>query len=63
MNLRISTYRNYVGREDDPTCDKHFQNPGHKFCENAKFMIIEIMNNASLPKQERRSFLKHRENF
>ena len=52
-----------MGREDDSTCDKHFQNPGHKFCENAKFMIIEKMNNASLPKQERRSFSKDKENF
>ena len=50
-------------RADDPPCDKHFQNPGHKFNEHAKFMIIEKINNASLRKQQRRSHLEHTEGF
>ena len=52
MNLRINTHRNGVWREDGPPCDKHFQNPGHKFNEDAKFTIIEKIKNGSLPKKQ-----------
>ena len=45
MNLRISAHRNDVWSADGPLWDKHFQNPGHKFNERAKFMIIEEVNN------------------
>ena len=50
-------------RADDPPCDKHFKNLGHKFNEHAKFTIIEKIYNASLSKQQRRSLLEHREYF
>ena len=63
MNWRINTHRHEVWRADDPQCDKHFQNPGHKFNEHAIFMIIEKINNASLRKQQRRSHLEHIEGF
>ena len=45
MNLRINTHENDVWRADGPPCDKHFQNPRHKFNEHAKFSIIEKINN------------------
>ena len=60
MNLRINTHRNGVWREDGPPCDKQFQNPGHKFNEDAKFTIIEKIKNASRPKQQGRSLLEYR---
>ena len=46
-------------KKTSPTCDKHFQNPGKKFNKHAKFLIIKKMNNASLHKQQRQSFLKY----
>ena len=48
-----------MGKKTSPTCDKHFQNPGKKFNKHAKFLIIKKMNNASLHKQQRQSFLKY----
>ena len=42
-------------RVDDPPCDKHFQNPGHKFNEHAKFAIIEKITHLS-PAIETKSF-------
>ena len=48
---------------DGLLCDKHFQNPRHKFNKHATFTIIEKTNGASLPKQQIRSILEHRENF
>ena len=48
MNLRINTHRNVVWNVDSPSCEKHFQNPGHKFNEHAKFTIIEKIKNVYL---------------
>ena len=48
INLRINIYRNEVWRADILSCEKYFQNPGHKFNEHAEFMIIEKANSASL---------------
>ena len=47
MNLGINTHRNDVRSGNGPLWDKHFQNPGQKYH----------------PKQQRRSFLEHREDF
>ena len=63
MNLRTNVHKNDVWRTDGSPCDKHFQNLGHKFNEHAKFTITEKINNASLPKQQRRILLEHREDF
>ena len=60
LNLRINTHRN-VWRTDGPTCDKHFQMPGHNFSAHAKFAIIEEVHNRSLSKLKIRSLLEHRE--
>ena len=48
-------------RAEGLPCNKYFRNSEHKFNEPAKFMIIEKINNASLPKQKRRSILEQRE--
>ena len=63
LNLRINTHRNDVWRTDGPTCDKHFQMPGHIFNAHAKFAIIEEVYNKSLSKLKIRGLLEHREDF
>ena len=50
-------------RENGNSCDKHFQNPGHKFNQYSKFVIAEKINIAFLPKHQRQSPLGHREDF
>ena len=47
---RINTDNNDFWRVDVSPCDKHFQNPDHKFNRHAKFTITEKVNDASLPK-------------
>ena len=55
MTLSIDTHRNDVWRAHGPPCDKQIQNLEHQLNEHAKFTIIEKINNASLPRQQRRS--------
>ena len=54
---------NDVWRVDGPPCDKHLQNPRHRFHEHAKFTIIEKINNASLPKHQRQNLLEYSKHF
>ena len=56
MNLIISTNRNGVRGAASPPCDKYFQNPRHKFKENAKFMTTAKINNESPPKKKKTVF-------
>ena len=50
LNLRINTHRNGVWRTDGPSCDRHFQMPGHNFNVHAKFTTIEEVYDKSLSK-------------
>lgn len=40
INVRIVTQRHGIPKTDNPSCDKHFQYPGHKFNEPGKFTIV-----------------------
>ena len=63
LNLRINTHRNDIWRKDRPSCDKHFQIPGHDFNAHANFTITEEVYNKSLSKLKIRSLLEYREDF
>ena len=59
----MNTHRNDAWRSDGPSCDKHFQTPGHNFNVHTKFTIIEEVYNKSLSKLKIRSLLEHRKDF
>ena len=59
VNLRINTHRNDVWKTDGPSCDKHFQIPGHNFNTHATFTIIEEVYNKSLSKLKIHSHLEN----
>ena len=63
LNLRMNTHRNDVWRTDGPSCDKHYQMPGHNFNVHTKFTIIEEVYSKSLSKFKICSLLEHREDF
>ena len=63
LKIRMNTHRNDVWRTDGPTCDKHFQMPGHNFNVYANFTVIEEVYNKSLSKLKIGSLLEHREDF
>ena len=63
INLRMNTHRNDAWRSDGPSCDKHFQTPGHNFNVHTKFTITEDVYNKSLSKLKIGSLLEHRKDF
>ena len=62
-NSRIKAHRNDVWRKDGPPCDNQFQMAGQNFNADAKFTIVELVNDKSLSKSKFCSLLQHREDF
>ena len=63
-NLRINTHRHDVKSPTGGAFDKHFNEPGHDYNKNARFILIEqIKNYKAMKKMEIRKLLEEREDY
>ena len=61
---RFNTHRYDVDKPTGLSFDKHFKSQGHSFDHDAKFILLEqIKNHRSLPKEEIRAIMEHREDY
>ena len=63
LNLRISNHRKDVLMLNAIPADRHFGQRDHNFNTDAKFTIIEKLQNTKLSKENIAELLKKRENF
>ena len=61
---RFNTHRADVNKPTGLSFDKHFSSSDHNFDHDAKFILLEqIKNYRSLPKDEIRAIMEHREDY
>ena len=61
---RFNTHRGDVNKPTGLSFDKHFSSNNHNFDHDAKFILLEqIKNYRSLPKDEIRAIMEHREDY
>ena len=63
FNQRLNKHRFDVAVPDAPQVDQHFNQTGHDFDRDAKFTLIEKLNNLDGDKETKRKRIKTRENF
>ena len=63
LNIRINKHRNDVLKDDAILACRHFSETQHTFNEDAKFTIIETLNNQGKCLLEKRRILEDREDF
>ena len=64
VNLRINTHRHDVKSPNGGAFDKHFNQPGHDYNKNARFILIEqIRNQNTMKKMNIRKLLEEREDY
>ena len=63
LNLRINNHRKDVRKLNAIPAGQHFAQKDHDFNTDAKFSIIEKLQNAKLSKESIKELLKKRENF
>ena len=63
FNQRLNKHRFDVPVPDAPQIDQHFNQAGHNFDRDAKFTLIEKLNNLDGDKETKRKRIKTRENF
>ena len=62
-HLRFNTHRHDVNSPTGLAFDRHFDQPGHNFDHDARFILIEQVTNRALSKEETRKLLEQREDF
>ena len=62
-HLRFNTHRHDVNSPTGLAFDRHFDQPGHNFDHDARFILIEQITNRTLSKEETRKLLEQREDF
>ena len=61
---RFNTHRYDAKKPSGLSFDKHFATDGHNFDHDARFILLEqIKNYRSLPKNEIRAIMEHREDY
>ena len=60
---KLNKLRKDVNRENAQLADQHYKLPGHNFNQNAKFILIEQLDNININKDLATLRLKKRENF
>ena len=63
LNLRINSHRKDVLKLNAVPADRHFPQRDHEFNNDARFTIIEKLQNTKLSKESITGLLKKRENF
>ena len=62
-NKRINKHRNDAKKRDSIPIDKHFLEPGHKFDDDFKLIVIEEIEDRNMTKDQIRHTLLKREDF
>lgn len=62
-NKRINKHRNDAKKRDSIPIDKHFLEPGHKFDDDFKLIVIEEIEDRNMTKDQIRYTLLKREDF
>ena len=62
-NLRFNTHRHDVTSATGLAFDRHFDQPGHNFDHDARFILIEQITNHALSKADTRKILESREDY
>ena len=64
FNIRLNNHRKDTKNTKSIPADSHFRKPGHDFTKNARFILIEQLNNIeNKSKESLRLILKRREDF
>ena len=61
VHLRINTHRYDVTSPNGGPFDKHFNQPGHSYNENARYILIEQIRSKETTKTAARQLLEDRE--
>ena len=62
-NLRINTHRFDVKSPKGGRFDKHFNQPGHDYNKNARYILIEQVKQSKMSKKTIRQLLEEREDY
>ena len=63
VNLRINAHHHDVKSPKGGRFDKHFNQPGHNYNQNARYVLIEQAKQSNMRKKTIRQLLEEREDY